>query len=156
MAWNKRWIILAVVLTSLPACSDVGGDQNDLLGSDLNDNGIRDDIDEHIKAQFANGKEQLAAAQYAKAGQRVFLISGTAESQRQHFEALKVINDLTSATTCIYSAFDGSGNSLKPAAVSQELSSLTFNTRDRIRSYKRFSEALDGQAWGLPDGDGCD
>jgi len=122
-----------------------------LVGVDNDDNGIRDDIERYIDNNYLELDQKQAAGQYAKALQHTLVVDLT------DINAVKSANrKLSEADHCIYSRFDGSNNSTQPAQVSQELESITTNTKERLLAYLAFARALDGTSWSIPKGDTCE
>lgn len=121
-----------------------------LVGKDSNNNDIRDDIEEYIQANYTKNTHRSAAMQTAKAMQSTLLVDTT------NTIAVKEVNrNLSRANHCIYLQFDENG-SKQPAQVSQELESITTNTKTRLLAYLAFSKALDGTSWAMPEGDTCE
>ncbi|PTO97148.1 hypothetical protein CWO08_05340 [Vibrio sp. 10N.286.48.B8] len=122
-----------------------------LVGVDNDDNGIRDDIERYIDINYLELDQKQAVEQYVKALQQTLIIDLT------DINAVKSANrKLSEADHCIYSRFDGSNNSKQPAQVSQELESITTNTKERLLAYLAFSRALNGTSWSIPKGDTCE
>ncbi len=127
-----------------PTLVGVDNDDND-------DNGIRDDIERYIDNNYIELDQKQAVEQYVKALQQTLIIDLT------DINAVKSANrKLSEADHCIYSRFDGSNNSKQPAQVSQELESITTNTKERLLAYLAFARALDGTSWSIPKGDTCE
>ena len=122
-----------------------------LVGVDNDDNGIRDDIERYIDNNYIELDQKQAVEQYVKALQQTLITDLT------DIKAVKSANrKLSEADHCIYSRFDGSNNSKQPAQVSQELESITTNTKERLLAYLAFARALDGTSWSIPKGDTCE
>lgn len=123
----------------------------ELLGSDSDNNGIRDDIDNYIAIHFSETGEVAAATQAARANQSVL------DTDLSNQTAVRQTNQKVSrATACIYDAFDESTASAQPAAVSRDLEAITYNTAERLEKYMEFNKALDGTSWSLPEGNSCE
>ncbi len=122
-----------------------------IAGTDTNTNGIRDDIEVYIDSNYSIVFQHAAAMQSAKAMQAALLVDTT------NIVAVKEVNrKISRADHCIYTQFDGSNNSKQPAQVSQEIESITTNTKPRLLAYLAFSKALDGMSWAMPEGDSCE
>jgi hypothetical protein len=122
-----------------------------IAGTDSNTNGIRDDIEVYIDLNYSIASQHAAAMQSAKAMQEALLVDTT------NIVAVKEVNrKISRADHCIYTKFDGSNNSKQPAQVSQEIESITTNTKARLLAYLAFSKALDGMSWAMPEGDSCE
>jgi|GEM_PF-627724 len=126
-----------------------------LAGIDADNNGIRDDIDEYIRQTFKDEAQRKAVEQLAKASQAKLLVDLTDEDA---INAARLAS--TRAINCLgdrlitgergkrnYDAFD---------KVSKKIIAMTSNTKARATQQLKFSEALSGSVWGLPDGDTCD
>ncbi|CZF85816.1 hypothetical protein [Grimontia marina] len=123
----------------------------DLMGSDQNNNGVRDDIDSFIGRSYPVPNQQAAATQSAKAFQQTLAVD------KSDILAVKAANQtLSRALNCLFDQFDGENGTIGPARVSLEIKSATFNTKLRLLEYLTFSEALDGTSWALPVGDTCE
>lgn len=124
-------------------------DQN-MSGIDVDNDGVRDDIEQYIIETFPSEPERNAARQSAKALQKALLVD------KSNIElVLEANKEIARADHCIYLTFDG--NLTKhPARVSEEMESITTNTKERLLAYLEFSKALDGSAWTLPEGDTCE
>ena len=122
-----------------------------ISGTDANANGIRDDIDAYITSNYSEAPQKAAAIQTAKAIQATLFVDTT------NINAVKEAKIRASkAIHCIYFKFDGSNNGKQPAQVSQEIISLTTNTKERLNAYLKYSKALDGTSWAMPEGDTCE
>lgn len=125
--------------------------ENTIAGTDVNSNGIRDDIDTFITSNYTIEEQRAAAMQYAKAMQNSLLVDTS------NMTAVKEVNRQGSrANHCLYSKFDGSAGTKQPAQVGAELESITTNTKQRLLAYLAFNKALDGTSWAMPEGDSCE
>ena len=124
---------------------------NSIAGEDMDSDGIRDDIEAFIDANYSAAPQRAAVIQSAKALQEAIL------ADVSDVIAVKEINrKISRSDHCIYSKFDGANDSKQPAQVSQEIESLTKNTKERLLAYLAFSKALDGTSWTTPEGDTCE
>lgn len=124
---------------------------NSIAGEDMDSDGVRDDIEEFIDANYLAAPQRAAVIQSAKALQEAVLVDVS------DVIAVKEINrKISRSDHCIYSQFDGTNDSKQPAQVSQEIESLTTNTKERLLAYLAFSKALDGTSWTTPEGDTCE
>ncbi|NMT64364.1 hypothetical protein [Marinobacter orientalis] len=124
---------------------------SDLEGADVDNNGIRDDVDDYISNHFSESSHISAANQAARANQAVLntdLLSPTAVRQTNQ--------KISRATACIYEVFEVPGSGSEPAEVSRDLEAITFNTASRLKKYMEFNKALDGASWSLPEGSSCE
>ena len=124
---------------------------NTLLGVDANHNGIRDDIDAYITAEYPAQAHRAAAMQTARAMQWTLqviptdLISAKAASMR-----------MTNAVNCVYSKFNHGGTAQKPAFVIEKIRGFTTNTKLHLIAYLDYCKALNGTSSSLPEGNTCD
>ena len=69
--------------------------------------------------------------------------------------AVKAVDrQISYGINCIYKRF--ADNSPHPARVTQELESVTTNTKEKLLAYLQFNKALDGTSSALPQGDTCE
>lgn len=123
----------------------------DLGGTDADNNGIRDDVDDYISDQFSESSQISAANQAARANQAVLgtdLLTPTAVRQTSQ--------KISRATACLYEVFGASASGVEPAEISRDLEAITFNTASRLEKYMEFNKALDGASWSLPEGSSCE
>lgn len=123
----------------------------DVQGSDINTNGIRDDIETYIATNYTSSTQRAAAEQFARVMQAAMLVDKTdiAAAKAIALQGSKAVN-------CIYSRFDGNAGSKQPAAVVEELKSVSTNTKTRLLAYLAYSKALDGTAGSIPEGETCE
>ncbi|WP_326526464.1 hypothetical protein [Dokdonella sp.] len=120
-----------------------------LTGSDANSNGVRDDIETFIAKTYSTEPRRAAALQTAKALQHALVVNLTDAT------AVKAVDrQISYGINCIYKRF--ADNSPHPARVTQELESVTTNTKERLLAYLQFNKALDGTSSALPQGDTCE
>lgn len=173
---SKNPLVTVVVLGAVfvfSGCSDGGSEQqtpkekiaqlenlgalpkldrsDDIAGKDGNGNGIRDDIETHIIKNYTSTEQRAAAMQSARAFQNAILIDLT------DINDVKDANKrISRADHCIYSKFNETNSSKKPAEVSQEIESMTTNTKLRLKAYLAYIKTLDGTSWAMPEGDTCE
>lgn len=123
-----------------------------LTGPDADANGVRDDVDAFISANYPETSQRAAAAQFARAMQ------AAQTADLSDIAATKAIAARASrAVNCIYLRFAAGGNAgTPPASVVEALRSVTANTRERLDAYLAYARALDGTSATLPEGDTCD
>ena len=121
-----------------------------LQGIDANGNGIRDDIDAYIAAQYPLPAQRAAAVQTAKALQATLFVAP------QDVAAAKSAARLVAnAVHCVFSQFSGGAASKEPARVLKELEAITTNTKPRLLAYLAYNKTLDGSVSSLPMGGTC-
>ena len=124
---------------------------NVIGGTDVNANGIRDDIDAILTATYPQAPQRAAAVQLAKVMQAALL------EDKTNIVAVKAISVRGSrAVNCVYRVFDGSNGSKQPALVITEIEAMTANTKARMLAYLAYNKALDGTSGTLPEGDTCE
>jgi len=124
---------------------------NTLLGPDVNSNGVRDDIDAYLAANYTSSEQLSAATQAAKAMQNTLKVDPT------DLPAVRLVERQNSrAINCLYSTFEGGNISKEPARVGTEIESMTSNTKQRLLAYLKYNKALDGTHSSMPDGDTCE
>lgn len=124
---------------------------NSIAGPDANTNGVRDDVEAYINAQYPAAAQKAAALQVGRTIQNELLVDKTNQSA---LKALAIAEDR--AVNCVYSKFDGTGSSKKPSVVVGEIESVTTNTKERLLAYLAFSKALNGTTGTIPAGDTCE
>ncbi len=120
---------------------------NTLMGTDVNANGVRDDVEAIIDSQYPSSIQRAAAMQTAKALQNALTVDKT------DAPAVKAVDrEISRAIDCVYSRFDGANGAKQPAQVVQELEAITTNTKERLLAYLQFNKALDGTSSARPEG----
>jgi len=117
---------------------------NTLGGTDSDDNGIRDDVDDYINKKYTNPKEKAAAQQMARAFQKELLID--LNNKKAVDEVDKFI---TMAIVC-------ARNSAPDKNIMDDLMAATFNTKQRVKRFFAFDDLMDGSVTSLPEGDTCE
>lgn len=124
---------------------------NSIAGIDANANGIRDDVEAYIAANYSNPAQRAAVIQFAGVIQDAMLVD------KANVAAAKAISvRVDRAINCLYSKFDVSSGEKHPAAIGQEIESISANTKKRLLAYLAFSKALDGTVGTSPEGDTCE
>jgi len=126
-------------------------DRTDTLkGVDANNNGIRDDIEAYIEANFTDPKQKLAVEQFARATQIKVTVDYTDDFDVQQARLMS-----SKAIQCISFTF-GEENSAQYWQIIDDIKFMTTNTKQRTINYWKYNSALDGTVWRLLDGDTCD
>lgn len=125
---------------------------DELLGIDIDGNGIRDDVDNFIEINYQEESHKKAAQQLAKGLQKSLVVD------TGNIIKVKEINRINSrAINCIFFTFNDSGkNAVHPTRVASELESVTTSTKKRLLAYLEFNKALDGTTWSIPVGNTCE
>lgn len=122
-----------------------------LEGDDVNNNGIRDDVDAYIAQHYPEPAQRKAAEQFARAMQ-LAITKGTISR-----DAARLVGRKSSeAISCLFERFAGEGGDKDPLVVGTKLEDLTVNTRERRKAYRAYSKNLDGTSWGSPDSGTCE
>ena len=122
-----------------------------LVGDDVNNNGIRDDVDAYIAQHYPEPAQRKAAEQFARAMQ--LAITKGAISR----DAARLVGRKSSeAISCLFERFDSKKGDPDPTAVGTKLIDITVNTRERRKAYRAYSKNLDGTSWGSPDSGTCE
>ena len=123
---------------------------NTVAGIDADQNGIRDDIQAYINATYPVPEQQKAVSQYARSLQAKLLVNPKDEYQ------VRASSDASGkGMSCIYEKFPVD-NSPQAARIVREIFSLTTNTKQRLKAYMTFNQAMDGAVISLPTGKVCD
>ena len=122
-----------------------------LKGVDSNADGVRDDIETILKAQYPDSAQRAAVMQFARSYQAIFDVPA---GDRVAAKQVKLLG--TRALGCLYARFDRSTIETNPSAISEKIEAMTFNTKERMQSYMRFMDSLNGSVWSLPQGSRCD
>jgi hypothetical protein len=121
-----------------------------LAGTDANGNGVRDDVDAYILANFS-AAEQPVALQMAKSVQIGILVDKT-DKQAVRDASLKS----SLAIHCIHYKFPGEANYKIQSRIFNEIIAVTTNTKQRLLADLALSKAVDGHVMSLPEGDTCE
>ena len=89
--------------------------------------------------------------QYARGMQETLLIEpGNVD------EAKQTKRKLSKAIDCLFTQFEHDEDTKHPAAVAEEIMSITTNTKTRLKAYLAYSKTLDGTSWAMQKGDSCE
>jgi len=121
-----------------------------ILGIDSNQNGIRDDIDAYIEEKYKDELEKKAVQQFARNSQLKLAVNLEDEVALQESS-----QEADRATTCIYKTFKSDPN-ITASDVIDEIANITTNTKKRLKAYYKYSDALDGFVFTIPQKDYCD
>lgn len=127
---------------TLTACAAT----NSVSGSDVDANGVRDEIDMHIESLPDTVEQKSALRQISATLQNSMIVDATNQSA-----LLGVSKLLGESATCVFARYNRSIAGKK----SMEIEKLTVNTRERSAAYQKFNSALSGTTFVLPLGDGC-
>ena len=117
---------------------------------DLDNVGIRDDVDEFIQANYSRTVEIAAARQFARAVQAAVKV-GAQQPQKSRLISIQI----SRAVNCVYVSFASDGSKAPASLVIEQVRSLTTNTKERLDSYLAFAKNQDDTAHELPRGATC-
>ena len=110
-----------------------------LLGIDVDNNGVRDDVQVWIESKFAD-KPNVKNAMLQRAKYMQLEIANADNKA----ESIKYSRKESDATSCLYTIATGmSGNDL--SNLTKEIIKITYNTKARILAFKRINENFSGQ-----------
>jgi hypothetical protein len=115
-------------------------------GPDTDGNGVRDDIDAYIASLPDTTPQKSALKQESAVLSKALTVDLTSQTA-----LLEVSRQMGAASACTHSKYDSATASKK----SLEMEKLTVNTKIRFDAYVKFSKALSGTTFVLPQGDGC-
>lgn len=117
-----------------------------VAGVDADKNGVRDDLDAYIATLPDTPAQKAALVQMA------FAINNALTADTADQSALLAASKLiANAAACSHARYDTVTASKKGA----EIEKLAVNTKTRFQAYNKFSAALNGTTFVLPQGDGC-
>lgn len=143
-------LIAAIFSTGISNATESSG-QNIIRGADLNNNGIRDDIDAYISKQSYSTAQLAAITRHAR-----WIQSAVIFTSDNREEARIIAIEDGKAIDCIYEKFQSPDSPANPAAVIIKIESLTVNTPVRKKSYQKFNELISGMAFQLQQGNTCE
>jgi len=122
----------------------------DLRGPDVNDNGVRDDVEAYIDALPLTDAQRKAAMQTARVQQRSMLIDLTDRP------TVVALGDASmAATKCMAIAFEGSATDWG-GDLSLKIEAITANTPEQARRYIQYMRALSGTSTRYPRENTCE
>lgn len=120
-----------------------------IAGPDINNNGIRDDIDAWIAALPITDVQKKAAEQTARALQETLLID------KKNKTALNTTSELlTRSVQCSAAVF--MPDSQKGYDLNSQIEAITANTKERTMEYLAYNRARSGSVSSLISGNTCD
>lgn len=120
---------------------------NTVAGPDMDNNGVRDDIDAFINSLPDTLSQKAALRQISSAIRNAMLFDTTDQNA-----LVAASNKISNGSACIHSTYDSSNASSR----NLEIEKLTVNTKVRFIAYERFSRSIRGTSFVLPEGNGCD
>jgi transcriptional antiterminator Rof (Rho-off) len=131
----------AAAISSLEANGTIPKlDRSDsLAGPDLDGNGVRDDVDAWIKSKLTDQKQVAAAMQFARAMQKALLVE---KGNRIAAKAQSLISHR--ALDCLFVHFENENTPLSLDRVMGGITSISTNTKERLRAYLEYNKSLNG------------
>lgn len=133
-----------------PTTGQTMGQYSEIIGLDLDSDGIRDDVGQFIESSYTRTTEMAAARQFARAVQAAVL-AGSREPRMTRLISLQ----MSRALNCVYVSFAGNASMTHPESVIETVRSLTTNTPERLNAYLAFAKSQDDTAYDLPRGASC-
>jgi len=119
-----------------------------ILGSDLNNNGIRDDVDQYIQKTYLDPEKRKSVNQYAQNTQAKLAVD-----PNDKLAVKRVSLESARALTCVYDFYeDGLGPN---GEIHEDIFSVTYNTKKRLKAYYDYDEAVSGSVLSIPTKDYC-
>lgn len=164
-AASLRLLAASVALPSLLACSDAPAppaeasgqlpqlERLPLLGGiDGNNDGVRDDIADHIRKTYTDPVQYRAAMQVARAYQNQLLVD-----KHDHIALQDASEQMMRAIACVRrNAFAGDTGRLAGSRLMDELEAMTTNTKERLQAYLAYNKARSGSVSVRAEGDVCE
>jgi hypothetical protein len=123
-----------------------------VAGIDIDNDGVRDDIAEHIRRTYTEPVQYRAAMQTARALQAMLLVD-----IYDHLALNEVSEAGDRAIACVRRvAFAGDTNRLQGSQLLHELESMTTNTKERLQAYLAYNKAMSGSVSVGPEGNVCE
>ncbi len=122
---------------------------SDLRGPDVDNNGIRDDIDAWITAQPITDAQKKAAQQMARVQQAKILVDLNDKS------AMQALGERSAAgVVCLGDVF--MPDYQKGYDLGSQLEAMMANTKERAKQYIAYNRARSGSVTELPSGNTCE
>jgi hypothetical protein len=123
-----------------------------LGGIDGNNDGVRDDIADHIRKTYTDPVQYRAAMQVARAYQNQLLVD-----KHDHIALQDASEQMMRAIACVRrNAFAGDTGRLAGSRLMDELEAMTTNTKERLQAYLAYNKARSGSVSVRAEGDVCE
>lgn len=123
-----------------------------LGGIDGNNDGVRDDIADHIRKTYTDPVQYRAAMQVARAFQATLLVD-----IHDHLALREVSEAVGRAIACIHrEGFPGKSDGAKGSQMRREIRDMTTNTKERLQAFLAYNKAMSGSVWTPPEGNVCE
>ena len=163
-AASLRLLAATVVLLSLPACSDAPSPPAEASGQlpqlerlpliggvDADNDGVRDDIADHIRKTYTDPVQYRAAMQMARVHQAMLLVD-----KHDHIALQEVSEHSMKAIACLHQVFSLGDGPPEGTRVREEIRSMTTNTKERLQAYLAYNKARSGSISVRPEGSVCE
>jgi hypothetical protein len=138
-------VLLSVQFLSNNAFSQSQDFTNSVAGIDVNNNGVRDDIEDSIGKAYTDPKQRAAMMQYAAKLQNLLLNSQTKDA------AFLSEKDVFRALECTDEVFGDSSSKL-----TLDVLAMTLNTRQRALAYAAAHKLSSGRVYEMFVRNPCD
>lgn len=121
---------------------------NTILGTDSNNNGVRDDVENYIQSLPDTSAQKSALTQTSSAISQAMVVDTANQTS-----VIAATNKTAAAIKCIYASYNDAEEASNKVA---DMRKLTVNTTERIAAYENFNISASGTSSVLPQGDGCE
>jgi hypothetical protein len=122
-----------------------------VAGIDLDNDGVRDDIGEHIRRTYTEPVQYRAAMQMARVHQAMLLVD-----KHDHIALQEVSERSMKAIACLHQVFSLGDGPPEGTRVREEIRSMTTNTKERLQTYLAYNKARSGSISVRPEGSVCE
>jgi len=143
-------LILSLTMASAFAVFDQFNHDNTISGPDLNNNGIRDDIEVYIAAQAYTPAQRQSMQQAAKAIANILRVNTIDQNELRASDL-----SLQKSINCAWSRFPVSG-AVTASTELKMIQKITVNTKARVEVYAKYQIAMNGKVLASPQGDSCE
>lgn len=143
MTINKFYrFVFITILTFFIHSAAYANHDDTIVGTDSDNNGIRDDIDAYIATLPYTDEQKKAVKQNARA------LNGTLTVDKAEKAAVIAANEkLTRSIGCLHFQLDSD----KASKMFTDNQKMTVNTKKQFLEYEKFNSALSGMSWTLPE-----
>lgn len=120
---------------------------NTISGVDTDNNGVRDDVDRYIQ-NLPDTTTQKSALTQASSALTVAMTVNTADQNA----VVATSNAIAAAAVCVVSQYE---NPLEADKRHRDIEKITINTLERLKAYQRYSLAINGSSFVLPQEGAC-
>ncbi len=139
---NIKWIVNGHELPPMP---DEKLNNSTLLGIDINNNGVRDDVERWIYKTYKHPIERGIFMQSAKAYQKIIV-----EPKKAH-ETVKYSDKALSCREYMINTIPELKTKYEFLYPTKPLKEIQFNTSERYIAYDRYNREFNGEVLGIPE-----